>query len=101
VVRMACELVGVAGFEPVASSSRTEHTSREMCCARMFPQLRGSKSGAITASDRACQCLTAPVLLPAGKQAGTRAGGSSTPSPFSYLPERCMGSTLDELAGGV
>ena len=56
-----------AGLLQVQSPSmRTEHPGREMWCAWTFPQLRGSEAGAITASNRACQCLAAPSVLPAG-----------------------------------
>jgi hypothetical protein len=73
----------VAGLEPVASSSRTEHPGREMWCVWMFPQLRGSEAGAVTASGRACQCLAAPILLPAGccqRLAGPPEGHRARPS---------------------
>jgi hypothetical protein len=66
-----------------AASSRTEHPGREMWCVWMFPQLRGGEAGAITSSDRACQCIAAPILLPARccqRLAGPPEGHRARPS---------------------
>jgi hypothetical protein len=35
-LRVACELVGVAGIEPAASSSRTEHAGEQSSCLMTF-----------------------------------------------------------------
>jgi hypothetical protein len=57
-------MVGVAGFEPAASSSRIKRTSRPSRCYTTFLQLKGSDTATITASDRTCQRAAAPILLP-------------------------------------
>jgi hypothetical protein len=66
--------VGVAGFEPTTSSSRTERSSAQSRCSTTFLQLRGVDAAAISAHDRVWPQLTAdrrshfapsPTRLPA------------------------------------
>jgi hypothetical protein len=45
-------LVGVAGFEPAASSSRTERSSQQGRCLWTLLHVRAFEAATITASDR-------------------------------------------------
>jgi hypothetical protein len=62
--QVASGLVGVAGFEPAASSSRTERTSRRNHSSMTFPHVRGCGAAPVAASDRSCRLSAAPILLP-------------------------------------
>jgi hypothetical protein len=44
--------VGVAGFEPAASSSRTERAGQQNRCLTALPHVRGDGGGHDKASDR-------------------------------------------------
>src|SRR5712691_6105276 len=57
-------LVGVAGFEPAASSSRTERAHVHWRWSQMYPQVSSLDWDAITAYGRAWQRISAPNSLP-------------------------------------
>ena len=48
----ASELVGVAGFEPAASSSRTGHAGVRVACLSTSAQLSEARAARVTASER-------------------------------------------------
>ena len=52
-VRMASELVGVAGFEPAASSSRTQRTTGQQPQVMVFILVSGLRRVTVAASEAA------------------------------------------------
>ena len=61
---MACELVGVAGFEPAASSSRTPPSPEQGAWQAIYVQVTTVGAATLTVSDPTYARLAAPVWLP-------------------------------------
>jgi hypothetical protein len=68
-------MVGVAGFEPAASSSRTERARSQNRCSRTFSHVRASWVSTITASDRAEPQLASDRCSHSAPKVGCRWAG--------------------------
>jgi hypothetical protein len=81
--RMPSELVGVAGFEPAASSSRTARARVQVGCSEVSILLRALQAVRLTASKRTGPRAVAPISLPESDTPANRQGTESA----SGLPE--------------
>jgi hypothetical protein len=87
---MPSELVGVAGFEPAAPSSRTALARVQVGWSEVSTLIRALQAVMLTASERAGPRAVAPILLPesdtlasgprARPRATSRKRRASTPS---------------------
>jgi len=79
--RMSSELVGVAGFEPAASSSRTTTARVQAGWSEVSILLRAGQAVALTASKRTGPRAVAPILLPESDTLASRQGTKSASGP--------------------
>ena len=69
--------VGVAGFEPAASSSRTARAWVQVGCSEVSILLRALQAAELTASKRTGPRAVAPILLPESDTPASRQGTES------------------------
>jgi hypothetical protein len=94
--QVACELVGVAGFEPAASSSRTERARSQNRCSRAFSHVRASWVSTITASDRAEPQLASDRCSHSAPKVGCRWAGMVCGIPgLRVLPRQAVASVTN------